>query len=133
MSDMHPVSMPLHKTIKLNSSLDSMGPTTGVPYAKVIGSLMYAALSIWPDLAFAVQHLSQFITSYRVEHWTTIKHVLRYLKGSCDSGMTFTRDAGLDLEIFSDSNYANRMDALFINGYMAILGGGAIAWSSKKQ
>ena len=81
MSDAHPVSTPLHKTIKLNSSLDSMGPTIEVPYAKAIGSLMYVALSTQPDLAFAIQHLSQFITTYGAEHWTTIKHILRYLKG----------------------------------------------------
>ena len=133
MSNTHPVSTPLHKMIKLNSSPDSMGPMTEVPYTKVIGSLMYAALSTWPDLAFAIQHLSQFITSYGAEHWTTIKRVLRYLKGSCDDGITFTQDAGLDLKIFIDSDYANRMDVLSINSYMAILGGGAIAWSSKKQ
>ena len=133
MSTAHPVSTPLHKMIKLNSSLDLMGPTIEVPYAKAIGSLMYAALSTRPDLAFAVQHLSQFITTYRVEHWTAIKHILRYLKGSRDSRITFTQDAGLNLEIFVDSDYANRTDALSINGYMAILGGGAISWSSKKQ
>ena len=133
MSDVHPVSMPLHKMIKLNSSPDLMAPTIEVPYAKVIGSLMHVALSTRPDLAFAIQHLSQFITSYRAEHWTAIKHVLRYLKGSCDSDITFTRDASLDLEIFIDSDYTNRTDALSINGYVAILGGGAIAWSSKKQ
>ena len=93
MSDTHPVSTLLHKMIKLNSSLDLMGPMTEVPYTKVIGSLMYAALSTQPDLAFAIQHISQFIMSYRVEHWTTIKHVLRYLKGSHDDGITFTQDA----------------------------------------
>ena len=90
MSDVHPVSTPLHKMIKLNSSPDLTGPMTEVPYAKAIGSLMYVALSTWPDLAFAVQHLSQFIMSYGAEHWTTIKHVLRYLKGSHDNGITFT-------------------------------------------
>ena len=94
---------------------------------------MYAALSTWPNLAFAIQHLSQFITTYGAEHWTAIKHRLRYLKGLCDDGITFTQDAGLNLDIFIDSDYANRTDALSINGYVAILGGGAIAWSSKKQ
>ena len=90
MSDAHPVSMPLHKMIKLNSSLDLTDPTIEVPYAKVIGSLMYVALSTQPNLAFAIQHLSQFITTYGAEHWTAIKHVLRYLKGSRDSRITFT-------------------------------------------
>ena len=30
------------------------------PYANAIGSLMYAALGTRPDLAFTIQHLSQF-------------------------------------------------------------------------
>ena len=58
MSNMHPVSTPLHKMIRLNSSPDSTGPMTEVPYAKVISSLMYVALSTWPNLAFAIQHPS---------------------------------------------------------------------------
>ena len=71
--------------------------------------------------------------SYRMEHWTAIKHILRYLKGSHDEGITFTQDASLNLKIFIDSDYTNRTDTLSINSYVAILGGGAIAWSSKKQ
>ena len=63
----------------------------------------------------------------------TIKHVLRYLKGSSDDGITFTWDASLNLKIFIDSDYANRMDTLSINGYVAILGRGSVTWSSKKQ
>ena len=68
-----------------------------------------------------------------MEHWTAIKHILRYLKGSHDEGITFTQDASLNLKIFIDSDYTNRTDTLSINSYVAILGGGAIAWSSKKQ
>ena len=90
-------------------------------------------LACSPIWLFAVQHLSQFIISYGAEHWTTIKHVLRYLKGSSDDGITFTWDASLNLKIFIDSDYANRMDTLSINGYVAILGGGSVTWSSKKQ
>ena len=68
-----------------------------------------------------------------MEHWTAIKHILRYLKGSHDEGITFTQDASLNLKIFIDSDYTNRTDTLSINSYVAILGGEAIAWSSKKQ
>ena len=133
MTEAHLVSMPLHKMIKLNTPLDLTGPTIEVPYAKVISSLTYVALSTWPNLAFTtIQHLSQYITSYGAEQWTTIKQVLRYLKGSCDDRITFNQGACLKLKIFVDSDYANRMDTLSINECVAILGGGSIAWSSKK-
>jgi len=80
-----------------------------------------------------MQHLSQFTTSYGPEHWTAIKHVLRYLKGTRDLGITFQSDVGLGLEIFVDSDYVNRADARSIGGYAGVLGGGCVAWSSKKQ
>ena len=72
MQDTNSVSIPLNKSVKLTSNSKS---TLDVPYAKAIGSLMYAALSTWPDLAFAIQHLSQFTTTFGPEHWMAVKHV----------------------------------------------------------
>ena len=108
-------------------------PRNDIPYATAIGSIMYAALGTRPDLAFAVQQLSQFTTSYGQEHWTAIKHVLRYLKGTRNGGIVFKRDAGLDLEVYVDSDYANRADALSIGGYVAMIGGSCVGWSSRNQ
>jgi hypothetical protein len=119
--------------MKLTAPLYQSGLSTEVPYAKAIRSLMYVALRTRPDLAFTVQHLSQPTTTYRPEHWTMVKHTLRYLQGSHDDRITFKRDASLELEIFVSSDYANRQDTLSISGYMTTLGGGVIAWSSKKQ
>ena len=134
MQDANLVSTPLNKTVKLTVPTGSKdGPTIDVPYAKAIGSILYAVLGTRPDIAFAIQHLSQFTTSYGPEHWTAIKHVLQYLKGTRDSGIIFRQEAGLNLEIFTDADYANRADALSIGSYISILGGGTIAWSSKKQ
>ena len=39
----------------------------------------------------------------------------------------------MELELYVDSDFANRADALSIGRYVAMLGGGCIAWSSKKQ
>jgi hypothetical protein len=133
MQDANPVSTPLSKTVKLTTSKEAMHTRHDIPYATTIGSIMYAALGTRPDLAFSVQHLSQFTTSYGQEHWTAIKYALRYLKGTRNGGIVFKKDAGLNLELFVDSDYANRTDALSIGGYVAIIGGGCVAWSSKKQ
>jgi Reverse transcriptase (RNA-dependent DNA polymerase) len=133
MQDANPVSTPLSKTVKLTPTNEAAHTRNDIPYATAIGSLMYTALGMRPDLAFTVQHLSQFTTSYGQEHWTAIKHALRYLKGTRDCGIIFKRGAGLDLELFVDSDYANHADAISISGYVAMIGGGCIAWSSKKQ
>ena len=130
MQNANPVSTPLNKSIKLTPNIK---PTINVPYAKAIGLHMYAVLGTWPNLAFTIQHLSQFTMSFGLEQWTAVKHVFRYLKGTQNGGIAFKREANLDLEFFANSDYANWTDALSIGRYMAILRGGAISWSPWKQ
>ena len=67
-------------------------------------------------------------------HWTAIKRVLRYLKGTKDQGIVFRQKPdALELQVYADADFANSQDAKSISGYCCNLGGGCIAWSSKKQ
>ena len=77
MQDANPVSTLLNKSVKLTPNIK---PIIDVPYVKAIGSLMYVALGTRPDLAFTIQHLSQFTMSFRPEQWMVVKHVFRYLE-----------------------------------------------------
>jgi hypothetical protein len=52
-----------------------------VPYQQAIGSLMYAATSTRPDIAFPVAILSQFMRE-------AAKRVIRYLKGTKKEKLT---------------------------------------------
>ena len=58
-----------------------------VPYAQVIGSLMYAALGSHPDIAFTVQQLSHRMHNFTIAHWTAVKHIIQYLKGTRKKGI----------------------------------------------
>jgi hypothetical protein len=70
MQDAHPVNTPIAPNTKLRApEIPKIHPL----YAQAIGSLMYAALGTRPDIAFAVQHLSQFTSQHNEEHWTAIK------------------------------------------------------------
>ena len=89
MADANPVLTPLSKSIKLEDTKEQANDPT-MPYAKAIGSLMYAAIQTRPDISFAVQHLSQYTTSPTQEHWTTVKCVLWYLKGTRDEGIVYS-------------------------------------------
>ena len=44
-----------------------------VPYASLIGALMYAAIGTRPDIAFAVGALSRFLGNPRRKHWNEAK------------------------------------------------------------
>lgn len=102
-------------------------------YQTAIGSLMYAALGTRPDISFAVQHLSQFSSRPSKAHWTAVKRVFRYLKGTPDTGLIFSASNEFLLKGFCDADWgANLADRRSVTGYLFLLGG-PISWSSKKQ
>jgi hypothetical protein len=97
---------------------------------------MYAAIGTWPDIAYAVHTLAKFMKSLQSKHWTTIKQIFQYLKGTCDfcltyGGPEYTDDA--ELTMYCDTNWASSSDRKSISGYVFLLAGGTISWSSKKQ
>ena len=60
---------------------DKHGTDSGT-YAMAIGSLMYVALATRPDTSYAVNKLVSYTSNPKLVHWTAIKKVFRYLKGS---------------------------------------------------
>ncbi|KAF7828665.1 cytochrome P450 81E8-like [Senna tora] len=55
-------------------------------YRTIVGSLQYAT-STRPELAFAVNKVSQFMHSPQQTHWQAVKRILRYLAGTLDFGI----------------------------------------------
>ena len=53
-----------------------------IPYASVVGSLMYAQTCTRPYICFAVDMLGKYQSNLGLEHWKTTKKVLRYLQGT---------------------------------------------------
>uniref|UniRef100_A0A803PZM7 Retrovirus-related Pol polyprotein from transposon TNT 1-94 n=1 Tax=Cannabis sativa TaxID=3483 RepID=A0A803PZM7_CANSA len=60
-----------------------------VPYASVVGSLMYVMVCTRPSIAYALSMVSRFIGNPRKEHWEDLKWILRYSKGSIEKGLVF--------------------------------------------
>jgi hypothetical protein len=50
-----------------------------VPYHALLGSIMYAAVSSQPDIAFTIGKLSHHCVNPGEAHWTAAKQVLCYL------------------------------------------------------
>ncbi|KAK1626067.1 hypothetical protein QYE76_000382 [Lolium multiflorum] len=51
-----------------------------VPYASVVGSIMYAQVCTRPDLAFITGMLGRFQSNPGLDHWKAAKKVLRYMQ-----------------------------------------------------
>jgi len=63
-----------------------------VPYLSVVGALMYFANSIRSDIAFAVNLLARHSAKPTKRHWVGVKIVLRYLNGTRDLGLFYTKN-----------------------------------------
>ena len=60
-----------------------------IPYASIIGSLMYAMLCTRPDIAHAVSVTSRYQSNPDEEHWTSMKCILKYLRRTKDMFLVF--------------------------------------------
>eukprot|EP00253_Pinus_taeda_P005437 PITA_05437 len=109
-----------------------------VPYASAVGSLMYSMVCTRPNIAHVVGVLSRFMSKPGKEHWTIVKQVFRYLRGTSDYGLCYQGRPGLDrvLDIcgFVDADWAGDLDQRRSTSvYVFNLFGGAVSWMSKKQ
>ena len=101
-------------------------------YRSIVGALQYLTFTR-PDIAFSVHQVCQFMQQPMVSHFTAVKRILRYLKGTQDRGLSYTK-GDLTLKAFSDADWAgDPNDRRSTTGMVVFLGSNPISWSSKKQ
>lgn len=126
-----PVRTPYDPSIHLKKNNGSSVSQT--EYAKIIGSVMFLMNCTRPDIAYAVSRLSRYTHNPGNEHWTALRRLLRYLKGTMDWCLHFYKFPAV-LEGFCDANWVTDNDEVSsTSGYVFTLGGGAISWKSSKQ
>nr|GEZ05270.1 zinc finger, CCHC-type [Tanacetum cinerariifolium] len=102
-------------------------------YYRVIGFLMYDMTCIRLDIAFVVGKLSMYTSNPGTQHWQAIQRVLKYLKKTMDYRLTYIGYPSV-LEGYTDASWiSNTKDNSSTSGWVFLLGGGAISWTSKKQ
>ncbi|GJS53400.1 retrotransposon protein, putative, ty1-copia subclass [Tanacetum coccineum] len=107
-------TIPMQEKLKLSKSQGASKPTEirrmqNIPYASVVGSVMYAVRCTRPDVAFARNITSRFQQNPADEHWTAVKNIMKYLR---NLKICF---------LFTEA------------GYVFVLNGGAVNWKSIKQ
>ncbi|GKB45963.1 RNA-directed DNA polymerase [Tanacetum coccineum] len=82
-----PTSFPLPQNLKLALNKGNHVPDAE-SYRKLVGRLLYLFMTR-PDISYAVQHLSQFVSSSKEPHLQAVMHLLRYLKGSINKSVFY--------------------------------------------
>ncbi|XP_020674690.1 uncharacterized protein LOC110093960 [Dendrobium catenatum] len=131
LDDCNPLSNPSCTKIPDQVPEDAIlsAPST---YRRIIGSLQYLTLTR-PDIAYAVNVLSQHMHEPSLQHVYLLKRLLRYLKGTLSFGLPIFK-APLILSTYSDADWAGdpttRKSTI---GHCTFLGDTLISWVVKKQ
>ena len=132
MKDSKTKSIPLSPAIKLSKEGMEINKQQ-YPYSNLVGSLMFLSVTTRPDISYTVGALARYMVQPTAVHWQAAKGVLRYLAGTKQYGITF-RGSSTSLMSYCDADYAGDVDTRrSTTGYVFILNGGAISWSSKRQ
>jgi hypothetical protein len=126
------MNTPMEAKLKLlvDTSSDLIDATL---YRQIIGSLMYLT-NTRPDICFSMNTLSQFLVEPRHVHLMAAKHVMRYLKGILDCGLSYDGDHNFTLSGYIDSDWAGSIaDRKNTSECCFSLGSTMISWQSRKQ
>ncbi|KAJ8637449.1 hypothetical protein MRB53_011716 [Persea americana] len=76
-----------------------------------------------------------FMHSPTTTHWSALKRLLRYIKGSAETGIIINKHGSpLSLHGYSDADWAgDKDDYISTSGYLLYLGRTPISWTSRKQ
>ncbi|KAM0052614.1 putative RNA-directed DNA polymerase [Helianthus debilis subsp. tardiflorus] len=67
-------------------------------------------------------------------HLEAAQRILRYLKGTAGHGMLFKANGHLNVELYTDVDWArDKGSRRSTSGYFSLVGGNLVTWRSKKQ
>jgi hypothetical protein len=134
MEDYKAIEVSFDPKTKLKKNENKDVEMVKVPYQQAVGSLIYAMLCIWPDLAYPISMVNQHMANPSIEHWIAVKRIFRYLQGSLQFKLHFNGSAPQGLVGYCDADWAGDLeDRRSTIGFVFMMGGGAISWSSKRQ
>jgi hypothetical protein len=138
MSDSTSVATPMVNSLTVSNSGETLSIDEHTVYRYIVGCLLYLACWTRPDISFSVSELSRFVAAPCEAHLVAAKHVLRYLRGTPDLGLTYSKSLSQgsqnQLYGFVDSDWAGCHDTRrSTSGYTLMLNGAAVSWKSKLQ
>ncbi|KAJ4721114.1 Retrovirus-related Pol polyprotein from transposon TNT 1-94 [Melia azedarach] len=121
--------------IEVNHKLETLkgGLVNKEKYQRLVGKLIYLSHTR-PDISYYVGIVSQFMHNPNEEHMKVVLRIIKYLKNSPGMGLLFTKVEKIEVEVYTDADWAgSSLDRRSISGYCTFLGGNLVTWRSKKQ
>ncbi|GJR86528.1 ribonuclease H-like domain-containing protein [Tanacetum coccineum] len=74
-------------------------------YRNLAGSLQYLIFTR-PDISYAIQHVCLYMHDPREPHFSALKRILWYVRGTLDYGLRLFSSSTTDLVAYSDADWA---------------------------
>ena len=134
LKDAKPVATPVCVGSKLVKTTESDKLVDENLYQSAVGSVQYLSTMTRPDITLAVSNVAKYCSKPTKEHWTAVKRIVRYCKGTHNFGLLYKKSNSNSCEGFSDSDWASDVnDRKSSSGYIFQVGGTAISQRSRKQ
>ena len=134
LSEAKTVSTPADVNMKFVKDDGVSSEADQAKYHLLVGSLLYAAMATRPDISQAVGAVSKFSSQPSMAHMSAAKRILRYLKGTLNLALKFSKSDDGSLIGYSDPNWGGDTDDHHsTTGNLFMLAGGAVSWMSKRQ
>jgi histone deacetylase 1/2 len=128
------IDTPLSSTEKLSAIQgDTLGPGDATKYRSLVGALQYLTLTR-PNISFAINKVYQFLHAPTTVHWSVVKRILRYIRGTLSLGLKIGVSKYMIVSAFSDADWAGCVDDRRSTGGFAVFrDDNLVSWSARKQ
>ncbi|GJZ16526.1 ribonuclease H-like domain-containing protein [Tanacetum coccineum] len=131
MQNCNPCRTPVDTESKLGSDGDPVSDPT--LYRSLAGALQYLTFTR-PDLSYAVQQVCLYMHDPRDPHFTALKRILRYVRGTLDYGLHLHVSSTTQLSAYTDADWADcRVTYRSTFGYCVFFCGNLLSWYAKHQ
>ncbi|GKB72794.1 retrovirus-related pol polyprotein from transposon TNT 1-94 [Tanacetum coccineum] len=101
--------------------------------ASLAGALQYLTFTR-PDISYAVQQVCLYMRDPRAPHFTALKRILRYVRGTLTFGLQIHASTTAQLTAYTDADWAGcPVTRRSTSGYCVFLGDNLLSWSAKRQ
>jgi hypothetical protein len=114
------------------------GKADNTGYRMIVGAIMYLMVCTRPDLAYAVQVLSRYLSDPAERHFNAARHTLAYIAGTVDMGLHFSSRRSTDtkslLSAYSDSDWGGCLDTgRSTGGFVYLMAEAAVCYQARRQ